>query len=67
MTTTLASVGGKQTLDCVLHYPDDTPNHHFVLFWRKAGFSDPILIKYYGYPAQVSQLSYLLIETNVSP
>ena len=45
-------MGGQQVLDCVLRYPGDQ-TMQFILYWRKDGIKDPILIKYDGYSAQV--------------
>ena len=55
--TKVASVGGQQVLDCVLHYPGDQAMQ-FILYWRKDGIKDPILIKYDGYSAQVRQVTF---------
>ena len=50
--TKVASVGGQQVLDCERRHPTDQ-SMQFILYWRKDGIKDPILIKYDGYSAQV--------------
>ena len=50
----VAVTGGQQVLECHLQCNYTDPNLKFILYWHKASFSQPILVKYHGYSAQVS-------------